>query len=206
MEQPEAQLSAEVSISLPDLTDEECVAKAKLEDYIWVRSGRSTLLLSDKEAVLTSGYSLTDKHINFAQALFRKQYPKISGFLSTLQQYKSLPIRLQTGLQIIHCRACHQVTAFKQNSSSDVVVYDSMFDTVDDIVKTTVTNIFGNSKITMNLMQKQSAGSNNCGLFAVATCMALLLNQNPSEIVFDEEKMRDHLFGCFERKTMTEFP
>jgi len=58
----------------------------------------------------------------------------------------------------------------------------------------------------MNPMQKQSAGSNNCGLFAVATCMALLLNQNPSEIVFDEEKMRDRLFGCFQRKTMTEFP
>jgi len=34
-EQPEVQLSAEVSISLPDLTDEECAAKAKLEDNIW---------------------------------------------------------------------------------------------------------------------------------------------------------------------------
>jgi len=55
-------------------------------------------------------------------------------------------------------------------------------------------------------MQKQSAGGNNCGLFAVATCMALLLKQNPSEILFDEEKMRGHLFDCFEKNTITNFP
>jgi len=71
----------------------------------------------------------------------REQYPKISGLLSTLQQYKPLPKRLQTGLRIIHCRACHLVIAFKQNSSSDVV-YDSMFDTVDEIVKIVSTNIW----------------------------------------------------------------
>jgi len=70
-----------------------------------------------------------------------------------------------------------------------------MFNSVDDIVKTVVTNIFGTSKITMAPMQKQSTGCNNCGLFAVAICMALLLKQNPSEIVFDEEKMRGHLFA-----------
>ena len=98
------------------------------------------------------------------------------------------------------------VTAFKQKSSGEVVVYDSMFDSVDDIVKTVITNIFGTSKITMATMQKQSAGSNNCGLFAVATCMAVLLDQNPSEIIFDKGKMRGYLVDCFERKAMTNFP
>jgi len=47
----------------------------------------------------------------------------------------------QTGLQIIHSCACHWVTAFKKKYSSDVVVYDSMFDSIDDVVKTVVTNI-----------------------------------------------------------------
>jgi len=206
LEQHQTQLSAEISITLPDVTDEGCTAKTELKDCIWVRFGRSTLLLSDKDALLTSGVSLTDKHINFALALFRDQHPEISGFLSTLQQYKPLPKRLQSGLQIIHSRACHWVTAFKKKSTSDVVVYDSMFDSIDHVVETVVTNIFGTSKITMSPMQKQSAGGNNCGLFAVATCMALLLKQNPSEILFDEEKMIGHLFDCFEKHTMTNFP
>jgi len=48
-----------------------------------------------------------------------------------------------------------------------------------------------------------SAGGNNYGLFAVATCVALLLKQNPSEILFE---MRGHLFDCFEKNTMTNFP
>jgi len=78
-------LSAEISITLPDLIDEGCTAKTELEDCIWVRFGRATLLLSDKDALLTSGVSLTDKHTNFAQALLREQHPEISGFLSTLQ-------------------------------------------------------------------------------------------------------------------------
>ena len=55
-------------------------------------------------------------------------------------------------------------------------------------------------------MQKQTIGSNNCGVFAVAVCVAILLKKDPSHIVFDEDKMRSHLCSCFEEKCMSSFP
>jgi len=106
--------------------------------------GRSwhMLLLSDKYVLLTSGLPLTDKHINFEQMLFKKQYPGTAGFVSTILQYKPQPIKLTKGMQIIYCRACHWVVAGKQNSSSDLTVYASSFDSADDIVTSVITNLF----------------------------------------------------------------
>ena len=110
--------------------------------------------------MLTPGSSLTDKHINFAQTLLRSQYPSVSGLTSTLLQYKSLPTKLAMGF---HCHSSHWVTAYKEDSSSEVKVYDSSFDSVEDIIETVIMNVFEAPKIKMAQMQKQTAGSNNCG-------------------------------------------
>ena len=53
------------------------------DDIFWVKVGNCTLLMSDKECLLTPGSSLTDKHINFAQTLLRSQYLSVSGLTST---------------------------------------------------------------------------------------------------------------------------
>ena len=176
------------------------------DDVFWVKVGKCALLMSDKECLLTPGSSLTDKHVNFAQTLLRSQYPSVSGLTSTLLQYKSLPTKLAIGLQMIHCRSSHWVTAYKEDSSSEVKVYDSLFDSVDDITETVIMNVFEAPKIKMAQMQKQTPGSNNCGLFAIAVCTAILLKKDPSCLVFDEKKMRCHLSECFERKSLTNFP
>ena len=67
-------------------------------------------------------------------------------------------------------------------------------------------NVFEAPKIKMAQMQKQTASSNNCGLFAIAVCTAILLKKDPSCLVFDEKKMQCHLSKCFERKLITNFP
>ena len=41
----------------------------------------------------------------------------------------------------------HWVTAYKGDSGSEVKVYDSLFDSVDDIVETVIMNIFEAPKI-----------------------------------------------------------
>jgi len=60
--------------------------------------------------------------------------------------------------------------------------------------------------IEMVTMQKQAANSNNCGVFAIAVCVAILLKENPSMIVFKEDQMRPHMCSCFEQKVMINFP
>ena len=153
------------SIIIPDSVDHSSNLE---EDMVWVEVGRSKLLLSDKDVLLTPGLPLTDKHINFAQMLFKKQYPGTAGFVSTLLQYKPLPTKLTEGIQIIYCRACHWVVACKENSSSDVTVFDSSFDSADDVMTSVITNLFEAPTVKMISIQKQSAGSNNCGLFAIS--------------------------------------
>jgi len=190
-----------VSIALPNSVEDNTSNLA-----LWIEVGRTKLFQSDKELLLSRGIPLTDKHINFAQALFKAQYPGVSGFLSTLLQYKPLPKKLTAGMQIIYCRSCHWVAAYKEDPSSDVEVYDSLFESADDIVTTVITNLFVASAIKVVPIQKQSTGSNNCGLFAIAVCMTLLLKQDPRQLLFDEDKMRLHLSECFEKKCLSAFP
>ena len=113
-------------------------------------------------------------------------------------------------IQIIHSHGCHWVVVHKEDCSSDVVkVYDSLYSKVDDVVKKVMTNMFlfsDHPVIEMIPMQKQSANSNNCGVFVVAVCVAILLKENPSEINFKEDQMRPHMCSCFERKVMINFP
>lgn len=118
-------------------------------------------------------------------------------------------MKLDTGIQIIHCHGCHWVTAHKYAPSVDVVrIYDSLYNTADDIVKTVTKNLFGGSvRVEMVAhMQKQQSHSNNCGLFAIAIATAILFKSNLEKLSFKEEEMREHLVCCFERAAITLFP
>ena len=114
-------------------------------------------------------------------------------------------------LQIIHCHRCHWVVAHKEAFSTDIMkVYDTLCNDADDVIKTLLLNLFALSShgptIEIILMQKQTIGSNNCGVFAVTVCVAILLEKDPSHIVFDENKIKSHLCSCFEEKCMSSFP
>ena len=185
-------------------SDEE---EVHCSNVIWVDIDRLKLYITDKNILCTPGMPLTDKHINYAQVLLRKQFPTMSGLQSTLQQYKELAVKMDTGVQIIHCHGYHWVTAYKYASDIDVVqIYDSLYDTADDVVKTVVLNLFGSSvRVEMAKIQKQQPNSNNCGLFAIAIATAISFKTNPEQS-YKEPEMRQHLLQCFEKGAITLFP
>ena len=76
-----------------------------------------------------------------------------------------------------------------------------MFDSPDDTLTKVITNIFDTSKLIIAPLQRQSPG-----IFAIAVCMAILLEEDPSEIRINEDVMRCHLCKCFDKKTMMKFP
>ena len=57
-----------------------------------------------------------------------------------------------------------------------------MFDSPDDTFTNVITNIFDTSKLIMAPMQRQSPGSNNCGIFAIAMCMAIYYKRIPVKL------------------------
>ena len=47
---------------------------------------------------------------------------------------------------------------------------------------------------------------NDCGLFAVANCVAIANGIDPASIMFHQSQMRSYLHTCFKNKTITMFP
>ena len=50
------------------------------------------------------------------------------------------------------------------------------------------------------------SGSYDCGLFALAFVTALAFGEPPGHYHFEQGKMRQHLYKCFERRKMEMFP
>ena len=178
-------------------------------EHVWVSANKNTLLMTDKKVLLMTGISLTDKHINYAQALLKQQFTCVGGLQSTLFQYRPLQNKFPEGIQIIHSHGCHWVVAHKRSCSSDVVkAYDSLYDEVDNVVREVITNLF---LFCDPLSSRWSPCRNKPQIptivvfFAVAVCVAILLKENPGAIIFKEDQMRPHMCSCFEQKVMINF-
>ena len=173
------------------------------DNDIWLKTCKITLFIADRKQLIAVGSPLNDKHINLAQTLLKHQFPKQHGFYSTLLQHKTLK-KITTGIQIIHINY-HWLTAAKFSPDESLKVYDSVNFSLTDEMKSILTNIFEFSSIEMVTMQKQKE-SNICGLYAIAVATAIAHHENPTELLFKEDQMRNHLCTCFEEGLLSTFP
>ena len=93
------------------------------------------------------GAELSDLHINLAQRVIKEQFPHINGLESTLLQGKQHTLTedmVKNKLQIIHCLQRHHWIAAStiNNASGEVTVIDSIFKSIDDETKSTISNLF----------------------------------------------------------------
>ena len=73
----------------------------KCDAHVWITYLNNTLLFADKR-VITEGERLTDKHINFCQAVLKAQFPMVEGLGCTL--YQSNPRdKIKSGLPSSSC-------------------------------------------------------------------------------------------------------
>ena len=82
-------------------------------------------------------------------------------------------------------------------------VFDSLYSSVDEATTNFLTNVFGPCVIEMGESPMQD-GVTDCGLYAIATSVALANNQKPGRFI--HENMRAHLVKCFENCLLTMFP
>ena len=209
----EEELTSQVQSSSVNVADDTCMRTVGQ----WLQFDRIVVTSQDKD-IITSGGLLNDQIMHFAQNLLLYQFRHVQmcGLQSTLLQ-QSKEIRLfPTGkpvLQVIHCQKCrHWIVASTINidssnsNSADVCVYDSLYTSVDDETLSLLKKLFGTHiNIKLPSMQTQ-VGSADCGLFAIATLVALLYNVDPSKQKFNQPMMRQHLITCFERNAFVMFP
>ena len=184
-------------------TDEITESPCSIE--MWVILNNFKLSSTDKKVIL-AGNELTDMHINFCQAILKKQFPKLVGLHSTLLLHRCT-IDKPYALQILHCRGNHWcVVTSISCPSGQVMVYDSLYESIDQETSSLLLNVFGASiVITAGIGPKQT-GVKDCGLFAVAIATLLASGGDSSYTTFNQQAMREHLIYCIEHLHFTPFP
>ncbi len=171
----------------------------------WLPLNGIELTQADKTAIV-SGDQLTDKHINFAQEIMKKQFSNIGGLEPTyyLPVFQNTPYRGSRALQVIHCRDNYWIVASSLGYTSEVGIFDSVFSAVDEVTMKLVTQLFGpDVAIKMEGGPKQDGGS-DCGVFAIATSTAQANGYRSGKFI--QGRMRAHLVNCFESLSLTVFP
>ena len=54
-------------------------------------------------------------------------------------------------------------------------------------------------------VQQQNSGA-DCGVFAIAFSVSLLMGEDPETVSYDENALRRHLLDCLRTKNFTKFP
>ena len=171
----------------------------------WLTLNNIDLSFADKD-MLTAGDELTDLHINFAQAILTKQFPKLAGLYSTLliPRYR---ITSSPALQILHCRGNHWCVVTSIGcSAGQVKVYDSLYTSIDQVTLDLITSLFGSSTQVKLEQGPKQLGVKDCGVFAIATATLLAYGGNPTTATFNQQAMRLHLIKTFENSHLQTFP
>ena len=135
--------------------------------------------------------------------MLKEQFPDILGLQSTLFLEKP-PVRYEQDkvhMQIIFDRGNHWIkTSNTFAKKGEILVYDSMYTKIDKNTKTTMTNLFGPSTTAHLAGSSKQTGGMDCGLFAIENVTTLAFKINPTEIMFDQSTLWQHLILYRRRK------
>ena len=154
------------------------------------------------------GEELSDIHVNLAQRLLQAEFPDLNDLLSTLLQGKETTViekKENKMLQIIHSTSHHHwIVATTIGREGEVLVYVSLFKTLDGKPKKVVHSLFKSLPVTnIKVVKSQKQrGVKDCSLFGIAFATALAHGQNVSKVRFQQDLMRSHLVACFRKKNL----
>ena len=83
-------------------------------------------------------------YTNLAQKLLKNRSLNTEGVVSTLFQSKDNHQKTHRGLQIIFCHSNHWIiyTASNMNDENEIMIYDSMYTSVDNEVREKISKLF----------------------------------------------------------------
>ena len=200
----------QISISiLSNITSVDSLPSPPLT-HMWVQS----LNLTVYDNLEFQDKWLTDKHINAANFLLKKQFQTQNGLEDPLVLSEKL---ICTSLSanfvlIINIERQHWVCASNINCPAEVVdVYDSMSrmsyscKILQKQLAALAKTIHRELEIHFIDVQHQ-VDSNDCGLFAIAFAQVLCCKIDPHLTSHSQIDMREHLAQCFEEGEMVPFP
>ncbi|XP_028417456.1 uncharacterized protein LOC114541851 [Dendronephthya gigantea] len=170
------------------------------------------LTVFDENVLLTPNGWLSDNHIYACQFIMKSQFPHLEGFIDTLL-VSCGKVRNQIkrdGIQIHNLNIKHWVMSAFMNGT--LTVYDSLYlnfsTTLVQQLKTVYPHLSQSSPppIVKLVRAQLQRNFNDCGLFAIANCVAVASGIDPVSVRFHQNKMRAHLHNCFRSNAITMFP
>jgi len=168
------------------------------------------LTCKDK-SVLLGGHWLNDDLINKAQELLKREFPYVGG-LQPVALGMTMAFSIEPGefVQILHTGHGHWITISTIGCiHPEVQVYDSLVPAPTSNLFRQVATLLATANTSISLKYvdvTMQNGSADCGLFAIAFATALINGCDPSQLFFDQAKMRHHLAKCIMAGKMSEFP
>ena len=171
-------------------------------------------LNANDKNIIMKGKWLSDKHIVAAQTLLKQQFSHIGGLQPPIfNENNSWDIMRMEGVQILNDSNIHWLCISTMGCSTDVVdIYDSIktkSKKPSSHIKEQVAAILHSpaDSITLRTIESQEQhNGSDCGVYAIATAVSLCNGIPPIHVVWDQTKMREHLFNCFENRLLIPFP
>ena len=174
----------------------------------WIKVQDISLTLEDK-LILQHGKKLTDKHINYTQRILKLKFPSINGLRLTVLQNKSHKQSTSNAIQIFHVNEDHWVCVTTIGTArKEVLVYDSWYTKWDKSTISMFTKQFRCNTHSIKVLKKvqKQQGRAECGLYAIANATSIAYERDPSQLVYCEKEMRQHLVNCFSQNDLEPFP
>lgn len=179
-------------------------------EKVWMICCGFRLTMKEQQNILNGG-CLTDRIINAACAILRKQFPGYGGLESTLLHQCTRGLANTTNaMQIIHLpvKSHWAVISTIGCERNSLRYYDSIFNSVsveaDNIIASLLKPSGSLDVQVMNVILQK--GTTDCGVYSVAYCTCLALDIDPCLCVFRQLEMRMHLVSCLEKEQFTSFP
>jgi hypothetical protein len=184
--------------------DEDFKVEMLSKNGDWVQCQDIVLSKVDRD-IISNGQKLTDRHINYAQRLLKRQFPLLNGLKLSLCQMKeqSQEERLkESKLQIFHTRGDHWTVASTIHSvKGQVKIYDSIYNSMDSETTAVIMNLFQVPphplQVDVHVKVQKQEDTHDCGLFAIAVATAEAFNSCSSPQgslrIFEQDCMRAHL-------------
>lgn len=146
--------------------------------------------------------------------LLKQQTTTYVGFQDTLLGVNLEFRPLEKGrpfIQILHVNGNHWITSTNAGcKAGEVKIYDSAVNSYITLrAKQQICSFLlpMENTVKFNLVNMQLQPDYvSCGLFSIAVATELVAEKDPAKCKWDVDRMREHLFHCFESQKLTSFP
>ena len=170
-------------------------------------------LTQQERDFIINGEQLCDRIIDASMSLLMRENPLLQI------QSSALPSHLLTYSQFRTVHVHHNGQGHFVTSSSlqglPIYIYDSLYNPHSSVkasaelrnqIRALYSGDFSEPTTYIAPMAHRQLGAVDCGLFSIAFAVDLVSGNNPSNIIYDQSQLRDHLLRCLEMRRLSPFP